>query len=186
MRVCCRMSQPACRAVKRDAQPQGNHSREPRGRQPRGARRSVSRGREVRARTAVVRHGHRRAAGNARSLLSPWARRVGVVGRQCGPDQSGACRLEGSGSSSFHRAIGLLAHAHSLAGQAEQAEKLFEDATDRSTLSETSSTTPRFWQTVSDRPRRESGRSASSPRSRRCRVISADASARGFEGPKRS
>jgi hypothetical protein len=37
----------------------------------------------------------------------------------------------------FHRAIGLLAHANSLAGRAEQADKLFQDATAISTLSET-------------------------------------------------
>ena len=37
----------------------------------------------------------------------------------------------------FHRAIGLLAHAHGLAGQADRAEQLFQDATAISTLSET-------------------------------------------------
>jgi hypothetical protein len=37
----------------------------------------------------------------------------------------------------FHRAIGLLAHAHSRTGQPERAEKLFKAATDISTLSET-------------------------------------------------
>jgi len=37
----------------------------------------------------------------------------------------------------FHRAIGLLAHAHSRAGDPEQAEALFTRATDISTLSET-------------------------------------------------
>jgi hypothetical protein len=37
----------------------------------------------------------------------------------------------------FYRAIGLLAHAHSRAGDPEKAESLFKDATDISTLSET-------------------------------------------------
>jgi hypothetical protein len=37
----------------------------------------------------------------------------------------------------FHRAIGLFAHANSLAGHADRAEKLFQDATEISTLSET-------------------------------------------------
>jgi len=37
----------------------------------------------------------------------------------------------------FHRAIGLLAHAHSRAGDPETAESLFKRATDISTLSET-------------------------------------------------
>jgi hypothetical protein len=37
----------------------------------------------------------------------------------------------------FHRAIGLLAHAHSLAGQADRADSLFTNATEISTLSET-------------------------------------------------
>ncbi|HEX5107335.1 MAG TPA: tetratricopeptide repeat protein [Vicinamibacterales bacterium] len=37
----------------------------------------------------------------------------------------------------FHRAIGLLAHAHSLAGDPERADRLFKDATTISTLSET-------------------------------------------------
>ena len=37
----------------------------------------------------------------------------------------------------FHRAMGLLAHAHSLAGQPERAETLFRNATVISTLSET-------------------------------------------------
>jgi hypothetical protein len=37
----------------------------------------------------------------------------------------------------FHRAIGLLAHAHSRAGDPEQADALFKRATDISTLSET-------------------------------------------------
>lgn len=37
----------------------------------------------------------------------------------------------------FNRAIGLLAHAHSLAGQPDQADRLFKDATAISTLSET-------------------------------------------------
>lgn len=37
----------------------------------------------------------------------------------------------------FHRALGLLAHAHSRAGDPEQAEALFRRATDISTLSET-------------------------------------------------
>ena len=37
----------------------------------------------------------------------------------------------------FHRAIGLLAHAHAKAGDAEQAQALFTRATDISTMSET-------------------------------------------------
>jgi hypothetical protein len=37
----------------------------------------------------------------------------------------------------FHRAIGLLAHAHSRAGDPDKAEALFKSATDISTLSET-------------------------------------------------
>jgi len=37
----------------------------------------------------------------------------------------------------FHRALGLLAHAHSRAGDPEQADALFRRATDISTLSET-------------------------------------------------
>jgi hypothetical protein len=37
----------------------------------------------------------------------------------------------------FHRALGLLAHAHSRAGDPEQADALFKRATDISTLSET-------------------------------------------------
>jgi hypothetical protein len=37
----------------------------------------------------------------------------------------------------FHRAIGLLAHAYSKTNQAEKARKLFEQANQRSTLSET-------------------------------------------------
>ena len=37
----------------------------------------------------------------------------------------------------FHRAIGLLAYAHSRAGDADKAEALFKSATDISTLSET-------------------------------------------------
>jgi hypothetical protein len=37
----------------------------------------------------------------------------------------------------FNRAIGLLAHAHGLAGQADRADALFKDATAISTLSET-------------------------------------------------
>lgn len=37
----------------------------------------------------------------------------------------------------FNRAIALLAHAHANSGQPEQAEALFREATDRSTLSET-------------------------------------------------
>src|SRR5262249_31105886 len=37
----------------------------------------------------------------------------------------------------FHRAIGLLAHAHSRGGDPEQADTLFRRATDISTLSET-------------------------------------------------
>ena len=37
----------------------------------------------------------------------------------------------------FHRAIGLLAHAHARAGDSEKADALFKDATAISTLSET-------------------------------------------------
>src|SRR5439155_7383665 len=37
----------------------------------------------------------------------------------------------------FHRAIGLLAHAHSRAGDPDRADALFKSATDISTLSET-------------------------------------------------
>ena len=59
---------------------------------------------------------------------------------------------------SFHRAIGLLAHAHGRAGDPDKADALFRDATAISTLSRRTTTTRRSWLAGSGRRGQRVGR----------------------------
>ena len=86
----------------------------------------------------------------------------------------------------LHRAMGLLAQAHSLAGQPERADQLFQAAIAFSTLSETVNlTTLRFWRVGTARPRLASGRSVFWTRNRRCPGTCAGGSVPGSGRPRR-
>jgi hypothetical protein len=72
--------------------------------------------------------------------LDPYYRR-GIAALEMGDAPAALSDLERVVSTDpkydFHRAMGLLAHAHSLAGQPDRADALFRSATTISTLSET-------------------------------------------------
>ena len=84
-----------------------------------------------------------------------------------------------------HRALGLLAHAYANTGQPRDAESHFQQPPSCPRCRRPTSTTPRSWPRRSVRPRRASGPSASSPRSRPCRDTFSVASGRGSGRPAR-
>ena len=83
----------------------------------------------------------------------------------------------------YHRAAGLLAHSLGKVGRRDEAHQLFADVTRISTLSETQYLYASLLAAEGKPTKLASGRSESSPRSRRCRRTSAGVSVAGSARP---